>query len=166
MPGEKRTIRKQMIILMLSAVFIFAVDQLTKYIVLSSLSIGESSPVIKDVFHITLVHNTGAAFGIMRSSPGIFVIASVAALLFIAWFMARRFDSIGTLERTGLTFIFSGTLGNFTDRVRLGYVVDFFDFRIWPVFNVADSFITSGAIVLAAAIIFARKKVDNASGSS
>jgi signal peptidase II len=165
MPGEKRAIRNQVIILLMSAVFIFAADQLTKIVVTSSFSLGESAPVIKDVFHITLVHNTGAAFGIMRSMPGLFVLASVVALLVIAWFIARRFHDMGALERTGLMFIFSGTLGNLADRVRMGYVVDFLDFRIWPVFNVADSFITAGAIVLAAALLFAKKKVDNASGS-
>ena len=127
---------------------IYVTDQFTKSIAQNSINLGETVPVIPDIFHLTLVHNTGAAFGMLRGRPylftGIAVIFSVAVSYIIFYGKAIMNEK----EKTALSLMLGGTLGNLADRLRFGYVIDFLDLRIWPVFNVADSFITFGALTL------------------
>lgn len=122
-------------------------DQLTKLIIRSGLSEGESIPLIRNVFHISLVHNTGAAFGLFRHQTliltGISILTFVVILLFY-----RRIAASMHILRVGFALIAGGSLGNLIDRLRFGYVVDFLDFRVWPVFNIADSAITVGVILV------------------
>jgi len=110
---------------------------------------GSSIPVLNNILHITLVRNTGAAFGIFSSYPHLFVVAAVIAAGFVLFFLVWRRALLNNTEIIALCFVLGGTLGNLTDRLRVGYVIDFIDFRVWPVFNVADSFITIGALMLA-----------------
>jgi len=77
-----------------------------------------------------------------------FIAVSVIACAFILWLFSRKQEKLCFAEKLSLCFILGGTFGNLLDRVRLGYVVDFIDFKVWPVFNVADSFITIGAALL------------------
>ncbi len=123
---------------------------------------GNSAPVIKNVFHITLVHNTGAAFGIFKSYPHLFIIIAFFAAGFIIYYL-KKVRAISISEKTAFCFITGGILGNLIDRIRFGYVIDFIDFRIWPVFNIADSFITVGAIILLWTIV-KKRDVDTLSG--
>jgi len=109
--------------------------------------------VIKNFFHIRLVHNTGAAFGLFGKHPYLFVIIAVLALILISYFLIRRSHILNVGERIALCFMMGGTLGNLTDRIRFGYVIDFIDFRIWPVFNLADSFISIGAVTLGCSLL-------------
>lgn len=148
MPGDKRKIIRQIISFAGTAVFVCIFDQWTKLLAERSLVLNNTVPVINGMFHFTLVHNTGAAFGILRSKPEIFIYVSVLAILFIPFFIFKNRFKLSTLEITAMTFIFSGASGNLIDRVLYGHVIDFFDLRVWPVFNVADSFITIGAMLL------------------
>ena len=109
---------------------------------------GSSIPVIANVLHVTLVYNTGAAFGMFKGRSYLFVVIAVFAAIFISILLIKRAAEMMRSERMALCFILGGTLGNLIDRFFLGHVVDFIDFRIWPVFNVADSFITMGSIML------------------
>ena len=125
------------------SLFIVVLDQLTKYVALKYLSPYQSIPVIPNVFHLSLVKNTGIAFGFFGDRARLLtavVIVCLLGLLFLAFQMRRA----RLLERVALGFILGGAAGNLIDRITAGHVVDFFDFRIWPVFNVADSFITVG----------------------
>ena len=131
----------------LIAGFVLLVDQLTKLIVLRKLSEGEFIPVIKNVLDINLVYNTGAAFGIFRHQTHILTGISILILILILIFRRQIADS-GRIFQIGFGLIAGGAFGNLIDRLRFGYVVDFIDFRIWPVFNVADSAITAGVILL------------------
>ncbi len=124
------------------------IDQLSKFLAATHLKLCESCPVLKGVFYLTLIHNSGAAFGFFRQWTAVFICVSAAAILLIA-FYARRLECGCHLAKTGLILIFAGTAGNLIDRIRFGYVVDFLDFRIWPVFNLADTLISLGAILLA-----------------
>jgi len=133
---------------------ILLVDQLTKYALNSVLSLNRSLPVIQGVFHLTLVHNRGAAFGILRDKAPLFIITSLISAVLI-WLALGKYKNIpgGNIYRVALVLILAGGIGNLIDRITLGYVVDFLDFRIWPVFNIADSAITIGAILLGYSIL-------------
>ena len=122
-------------------------DQASKWLVRQSLHLGQSIPVLSPVLHLTYVQNTGAAFGMLRGHAPLFVLLSVAVAV---WIVAelRKPDGHGRLTLLSLSLILGGALGNVIDRLCLGYVVDFIDLRVWPVFNIADSAITVGVSLL------------------
>ncbi len=128
---------------MLIALLIILIDQLTKLLVVNTMSQNESIPVINNIFHITYVHNFGAAFGLLAHRTGFFILVTVVVLLFILTFL-RYLPKEQKLLRAALVLQLGGASGNLIDRVRVGYVIDFFDFRVWPVFNVADIAIVFG----------------------
>lgn len=130
---------------------IFALDQLTKAIVNSLLPEGSSHVLVPGVLLLTHIRNPGTAFGLLRSSGPLLTAVTVAAVIFIIayWFSVRRAERPSPLLSLGLALPLGGAAGNLIDRVRLGHVVDFVDFRVWPVFNVADSAITIGACLVA-----------------
>ena len=134
---------------------ILSLDQITKFLASQKIAYNQSLPVIKGVFHLTLVHNRGAAFGILRNQVPIFIAASVFAIILIL--ANLRNHKHGKLYSISLSLILAGALGNFIDRVFFGYVIDFLDFRIWPVFNLADSAITVGAVILGWSVLRERK---------
>ncbi len=126
---------------------IICLDQLTKYIALDKLVGSESLPLIKNIFHLTLVKNSGIAFGLFPNGTIIFIIFSfLAAGIILGILLKKKIPEI--LPDTALALILGGAAGNLIDRLRWGYVVDFFDFRIWPVFNIADSAISVGVVLL------------------
>ena len=136
---------------------ILVLDQLTKAIVLERLSPGVMVPVIDGFFALTLVLNPGLAFGLLGGLPRpwrwVVAVLSLAALFVLAR-MAMRVLTPGTvLDRTAIGLIFGGAVGNLIDRARFGAVVDFIDVHYrgwhWPAFNVADSAITVGVVLLA-----------------
>lgn len=132
------------------------VDRLTKYILFKNLSEGESVRVVPGLFHITLVLNSGAAFGLFKGRSVFFTISSVLIIAFICFYIWRG-GCKDLLMLTALGLILGGAVGNLIDRVAFGYVIDFLDFRIWPVFNIADASITIGAFILAIKLIFNKR---------
>lgn len=158
MPGERRKIRGQIVLYYFTVILIYFLDQLSKFSAVRLLRQGSSTPVIENIFHLTLVHNTGAAFGIMKSHPYLFIIAAFLATVIITLLLIKKGKEMTFAEKISLCFIMGGTLGNLTDRLRFGYVIDFIDLRIWPVFNIADSFITIGACLLAWSIFKQARK--------
>jgi signal peptidase II len=136
---------------------ILVFDQLTKYIINQRIPKGVSIPIIKNIFHLTYVLNPGAAFGMFKNQVYFFITVAVLAIIFIMIILRRK----GTRrEEIALYLILSGAISNLIDRIRLGAVIDFLDFRIWPVFNIADSAITIGAILLAYSVL-KKQKVRN-----
>ncbi len=125
---------------------IFFLDQLSKLIVSNELISGESFPVLENIFHITLVYNRGAAFGMLKNQNSLFIFVSLIVIIMILLILRKRRNV--DIFVISLSFILGGALGNLMDRILLGYVVDFLDFRIWPVFNLADSAVTIGAFLL------------------
>jgi signal peptidase II len=133
---------------------VFAFDQLTKYIVADYMMLHGDIP-LTPFLNLVLVHNTGAAFGFLSSAGGwqnlFFIIVAAAASVFILW-MISRLDSKERLLAMALMLVLGGALGNLTDRLLHGYVIDFIDVYYgtwhWPAFNVADSAITIGAVIL------------------
>ncbi len=127
--------------------FIVFLDQLTKYLIKTSFQLKESIPIINNIFHLTYIHNFGAGFGILQNQKWILIFISMMVLGIIFYY----FDKIrekGLLLQTLVAFILGGTIGNLIDRLMNGYVIDFLDFQIWPIFNIADSFVTIGVIGL------------------
>lgn len=126
---------------------IFLLDRITKIIALVYLNIGDSTPLIKGVFHLTLVENRGGAFGLFKGAPAIFLIVSLVTLFSIIG-LSRQIARRPAPFRISLGLIAGGAAGNLFDRIAFGHVIDFLDFRVWPVFNIADSAITIGVALL------------------
>jgi signal peptidase II len=129
------------------AAAVLVVDQLSKAAVVSWLQPSESVPLIHPILHLTLVHNTGMAFGLFRGFPHLFAILAVAVAGWIILEL-RRHHAMPWIMTWALALVLGGAVGNLIDRLRFGYVVDFLDLRVWPVFNVADSAITIGVALL------------------
>jgi len=133
---------------------ILSLDQLTKFVVNKNLGLNHSLAVISGIFSITLVHNRGAAFGIFKNQFWLFIFISVVAVIMI--YSILKDNRQNNSYAFSLSLILAGALGNLIDRISLGYVVDFLDFHIWPVFNFADSAITIGAVFLGWSILKAK----------
>ena len=132
---------------------VVALDQITKALTMRLMVPGESIPLLQDIFHLTYVLNPGAAFGIL-SNQRVFLLVTGAVLILVTAYFYPLLKKSDTCLRLGVTSILSGAVANLIDRVQTGYVVDFFDFRIWPVFNVADIFIVFGMGLMIYAILF------------
>ena len=131
-------------------------DQWSKMWTRSHMALHESIPLIPDIFHLTYVHNYGAAFSILQNKQVflILITACAIALILIYIFTERKHMSAWVL--VSLSLVAGGGIGNLIDRIVNGYVVDMLDFRLWsPVFNVADIGVTCGCILLILSIFFA-----------
>ena len=143
-------------------IIIIGLDQFTKFIFNNNLALNQPNPVIKGFFYLTLVHNRGAAFGILRNQLSLFILTSIFAIILIYLNLNKSAGNKKLpLNGVSLGLILAGALGNLIDRLFCGYVIDFLDFLIWPVFNVADSAITVGAILLGYSIIKGNDKTLN-----
>lgn len=147
------------IYLILCAAFVVA-DILTKYAVTCNMSVGETVPLISGIFHLTYVRNTGAAFSIL-SGQRIFLILlpALVVLFLIIYIIAKKPEN--KLLLLSFSMIISGGIGNLIDRISLGYVIDFLDFRLinFPVFNVADIWVTCGAALFIILLLFSKEDV-------
>ena len=132
---------------LLVALLVIIFDQLTKYYVVSNFYLGESVPVIENIFHWTYILNPGAAFGMFEGSRWFFVVIAIGVLVGI-WYMKDEINEGGWMMQYGAALFGGGAIGNLIDRARSGLVIDFFDFRIWPVFNVADIAICVGVAMI------------------
>lgn len=136
----------------LVVVVIVLADQATKWIVVRSLVPGHPWPgretLVGRVFSFTHVHNTGVAFGMFQGTSNLFVVVSLAVVAALLVYRHRLASDSQWLQ-LALGLQIGGALGNLTDRLRLGHVTDFLDFKVWPVFNIGDSSIVLGVLLLA-----------------
>ena len=158
--------KKYIYLLIISAILI-CLDQVTKIYVHTQFHLGESVTVIKNFFNITYVRNFGAAFGFLANSHPefreIFFLAMPPAAIMIILFILKDVQNDDKWQITALSFIFGGAIGNYIDRLRFRYVIDFLDFHInekysWPAFNIADSAIVCGVIILVLMMLLEGKK--------
>lgn len=133
-----------------------AADQLTKRVVTSHLRLDEGAHVIGP-FWIHHVQNSGIAFGLFASATAAVIALTGIAVAWMLLFFARSGSRHPVLP-VALGLVIGGSLSNLLDRVRLGYVTDFLDFRYWPAFNLADSFIVIGVVILLAALLAAERE--------
>jgi signal peptidase II len=126
---------------------VVAADQYTKHVVATTFMADESRIVIPHVLYLTYVQNTHGAFGLFGSHP--LLLAAFASAVLVGFFLwYRSTGNAGMTTHIAFGLILGGAIGNIADRMRLSYVVDFLDLRWWPVFNVADSAISIGVILL------------------
>jgi signal peptidase II len=133
-----------------------AADQLTKYVVTSQLALDDGVHIVGP-FWIHHVQNSGIAFGLFASATAIVILATGIAVSWMLVFFARS-GARHPILPVALGLVIGGSLSNLLDRVRLGYVTDFLDFRYWPAFNLADSFIVIGVLVLLGALMHAERE--------
>ena len=140
----------QFVFMGLLVVLITVLDQLSKFWVVAKI------PVIPGLVHLTYVQNTGAAFSAFQGMQWLFILVFMLFAAGIVWEFSRNRLGFTTFERWCVVAVFAGGLGNMIDRVRLGYVVDMIEteFIRFPVFNVADCFITCGCILLLVHLFF------------
>jgi len=145
---------------------VLVLDQVSKAAVSATLKMYEIRPIIHGLLNLTRVHNTGAAFGLLAGQPSIlrtlfFLGVSLLAMGVVLW-MLFRLPPDQKVELVALSLIFGGALGNVIDRAKLGEVIDFIDvyYRTyhWPAFNVADSAITIGVILLLYRLVFVKER--------
>lgn len=141
------------------AVLIVAADQLSKFLVVENISRSQIIDVIPGIIEFVYVKNTGAAFNILSGRIGILSIISLAFAVGVIWYMVSK-KPRNTLLKTALLFLFAGAVGNVIDRIFRGFVVDFIKtaFIEFPVFNIADIFITLGAVLFIIYLLFFENK--------
>ena len=149
----------QYLLMVLFTAGIVAVDQFTKYWVVSAIPLHGHVDAIPGLFHLTHTHNTGAAFSSFEGMIWLFVLIFLLFTAVLIWEFIKKRWGFTALERWLLVAVYAGGLGNMIDRLRLGYVVDMIelDFMKFPVFNVADCFISCGCIALMVHLIFFNK---------
>ena len=147
----------------LMAVFtavIVALDQLSKLWVVANIDLYGRIPAIDGLFCLTYVQNTGAAFSSFQGMRWLFVLIFVIFTVAVIWDFTKKSLPFSTFERWCIVAIYGGGLGNMIDRIRLGYVVDMInlEFMNFPVFNVADCFITCGCVALMVSLVLFNKE--------
>ena len=158
--------KKNIIIFILGAAAIVLLDQVTKAAIVERFFKHESRPIIDGFFNLVYVMNPGAAFGFLAGASEtfrylFFIGITVLVIVLIIYYIINS-KSQNMLYLISLTLVFAGAVGNLIDRIRYGAVVDFLDFYIhtwhWPAFNVADSSITIGAVLMIIGMITQRRK--------
>ena len=149
----------QYLFMTIFAAGIIAADQLSKLWVVQEIQMYEQVPAIRGLFHLTHVHNYGAAWSSFQGMIWLFALIFGIFTLAIIWEFLTKKMGFTTLERWCIAAVWGGGMGNMIDRLRLGYVVDMIevDFMSFPVFNVADCFITCGCILLMLHLVFFNK---------
>lgn len=149
----------------ITAGLVIALDQITKLVVSKSLELHDSIPVIPNLFNICLVHNDGAAWG-MLSGQRLLLVALPIIVCGVLWFSRKEIAKSGKLEQLFLGLFLGGMFGNLIDRVIWSYVIDFLDFywksSHFPAFNVADSAICISVFLYITSMLFFSKKEKNA----
>jgi len=160
-------LQKRNILFLAITFLVMLLDQATKAWIISTMRIYDSFVVIEGFFSITHVRNPGAAFGFLAGAPPLFRHIFFLAITVAAIALILHYLRVSRIEEpslvSALALILAGAVGNLIDRIRFGEVVDFLDVYIgshhWPAFNVADSAITVGAVVLMAVLLRRRKQV-------
>jgi signal peptidase II len=145
------------VLLAVLAAAVIVVDHVTKAWVASSFLPGESRIVIPHVLYLTYVQNYHGAFGLFGTHP--LLLTAAASIVLISFYLWYRREGASTAVHIAFALIFGGAVGNIIDRLRFGYVHDFIDFRVWPVFNIADSAITIGVCILLLQMLAHDKRV-------
>lgn len=154
-----------MIMYIVAAFLIIALDQISKFLTTYYFDLGEVKSIIPNVLSFTYIQNEGAAFGILQGARVFFIIITIVVFLCAIYYIVKMHPQ-SLLEKWALCFISGGAIGNFIDRAAFGYVRDFIllDFIDFPVFNIADCFVCIGAglyILYAFSDIFAKKEENN-----
>ena len=140
-----------------------ALDQLTKWLVVTHMTLHQSIPIIKDVIHITYIRNKGAAFGMLAEHRWVFLVLSSVTIVAVGIYLFYTKNN-SPLYLVSLSMILSGGVGNMIDRIALGEVIDFIDFTLidFAIFNGADSFVCVGAALFFLSVLLDEIKAKKA----
>lgn len=152
---------KRKVMVPIVIVALIALDQWVKFEIVKNIQLGEVKPFIPKILSLTYLRNTGAAFSILENQQWLFAEITLVVIGAAIWYLSKHIKGSAWLL-SGLSLIIAGGIGNFIDRMRQGFVVDMFqlDFINFAIFNVADSYLTIGVLVL---IVMMLKEEDNAS---
>ncbi|MGP4106909.1 signal peptidase II [Virgibacillus sp. L01] len=143
------------------ALVIIVVDQLSKWAIIKTMEVGEQITVIENFFYLTSHRNSGAAWGILQGQMIFFYIVTVIVIIGVVYYM-QKYAKDSKLLAISLSLILGGAIGNFIDRLFRKEVVDFFDFNLigydYPIFNIADSALVVGVILVLIATFIDEKK--------
>ncbi len=137
-------VKKEKYLILFISLLIVVVDQFTKYFV-KKLELGQTIEIIPDFLNLTYIHNFGAGFGTFQNWGSILILISIIALIAAVYFFIKLKDKVVLYL---IALLVGGIIGNMIDRLAYGYVIDFLDFIIWPIFNVADMMITISIFLL------------------
>ncbi len=151
--------RVRFLIYALFALAAALVDQVTKLLVLQHIPLGSTVKGIDGLVHLTYVQNTGAAFSSFEGQQWLFLLVFLLFTAAVIWEFSTNKMGFSRFERWCIAAIYAGGLGNMIDRVRLGYVVDMIEleFVSFPIFNIADCFITCGCIAMIVSLLFVNR---------
>lgn len=152
---------KRKVMVPIVIVALIALDQWVKFEIVKNIQLGEVKPFIPKILSLTYLRNTGAAFSILENQQWLFAVITLVVIGAAIWYLSKHIKgSVWLLS--ALSLIIAGGIGNFIDRMRQGFVVDMFqlDFINFAIFNVADSYLTIGVMVL---VVMMLKEEDNAS---
>lgn len=134
---------------------IFILDQMIKVIVKNSMCVNQSIPLVDNILHLTFVQNKGAAFGILSNMGWFLIIVGVLVICGIIYFHEKiKYNDSFQIP---LAFLLGGSLGNMYDRISRSYIIDYIDFRVWPVFNLADIMINVGVFLIIVRLFMEKK---------
>lgn len=160
---SRKKIAGRYLLAILSFVILVIIDQLTKYHITSTMKLHDSIPVIENVFEIHYIQNRGAAWGMLENQQGLFIVCTSIACIFgvIFYIQCAKSNQLKALQIC-LVLILAGAVGNFIDRITVQYVIDFLYFKLidFPVFNIADCYVTIGFFVTIILILFIYKEED------
>lgn len=141
-----------MIFIFIATLILIFLDQITKYIIINNMVIGDTISIIQNFFSITSHRNRGAAWGILENSRLFFIVVTFIFLIILLGYILKNINKLKLIDKIMFSLILGGGLGNFIDRLKTGEVVDFLDFNIlgyaFPIFNLADIFICLGVFLL------------------
>lgn len=147
-----------MTFIIILSIILTITDQLSKFIVIKALNVNHSIEVIKNFFYLTYTHNKGAAFSILTGKRIFLVFIAIIIIAAIIYYLKKNTPN-NSLSKIAFSLVIGGSLGNLIDRILRGYVIDFIDVKIFgydfPIFNLADTFITIGIFIL---ILFSLRK--------
>lgn len=144
--------------------FIVIIDQITKHLVIKNLH-NQSISVIQNVFDITYAQNTGAAFSIFQGKGWFFLLTTPLIILLLTFYFFINKHQKNFVSYP-IAMIIGGAIGNYIDRLHYGFVIDFLDFKFWPIFNIADTCIVTGTILLAIQLLLRKDKIGEQVGKN
>ena len=153
-----------MTVFAVTAAIILVLDIISKYIVSHSMALGSTIDVIPGIFDLTYIQNTGAAWGLFADKQVLLQVFTVLIMAGLTYYAVKHRKKLSMLELLSLGLVLGGGLGNFISRVISGYVVDFLNIQIIPVFNVADIGITVGCFLLVFSTLVAAQKDEEDGG--
>lgn len=143
-----------LIIIALEVLFFIACDQVSKYYISTKFPLYYDSVIVDNILNLTVLHNTGAGWSIFAEHTNIIILIDLLVIGYLIYYLWANIKSLSILHMQAVILILAGAIGNIIDRIAYGYVIDFINIHIIPIFNIADICITMGVTLFIALIIY------------